>query len=505
MNIRQEKERLLEEMGIELSAAAQSGVLTPEYPIPMELGRIVTIAGPTAGALELYCSLDAGRIKQALGKNDCAMLRQFFSWVFPGEPSCYMSGKAVRVEAPWPSELVEKEIRLSEISLRPRCGPVMKKDGTISHVARGRWVAGQSETGRTVTLGFNDSTPNFLAGGTTGSGKSNFMRATGAQLGAQPEYHRLVLIDGKHGDGLRSLESLPATVAPIAVDIPATRDALGWAISEMMRRYREYDSEEARREREPLVVVIMDEFQEFTVGLMKDKMITTMLRTYAAQCRAANMGMLIGTHHPVQKMFGGQVTRQLFPGRVAFTVTNQDASRVLIGGSNPRADRLREPGDAYIVTPVQSLRAKVVWLPPEDLARLPTGGPIMGEFPPFNPSSVDSQLGEAEKRVQWAYEGEELGIGLIQTHLEEDGRSALIRALKERGYSAGAVRATRLQNLIREAYKMIRTEGWTLCWEEAPSEECGQMEEQILPPEPTPAEKDEMEDYYDGWMGLQSV
>jgi len=74
-----------------IADAAHSGALTGK---PCPISRVETIAGPRAGAIEMYCGLEAGRLLRALSRNDCAALRQFIPWQFTGEPQVFMSRRA---------------------------------------------------------------------------------------------------------------------------------------------------------------------------------------------------------------------------------------------------------------------------------------------------------------------------------------------------------------------------------------------------------------------------
>lgn len=492
---RTKKEHLLEDMGLELAAAAYGGFLTPEFPISIEIPRIVRVAGPRVGALELHCDLEAGRVLSALSKNNCAMLRQFIKWDFPGHPACYMSGKAVRVEAPWPPHLEEKDVRLSQVNRHPFTVAEKTAKGQ-KYTSKGRWVIGQSEAGRTVTVGLNNIMPTVLVGGTPGSGKSTFFQVLAAQLAAFPKWHQLVLVDGKYGDGLHPISSLPGLAGPLADTLDKARDALGWVTREMRRRYREYPTELARHQAElPLIVVLVDEFHEFTIGGMADKAIAEMLRMIAQQGRGALIHIVLGTHHPTQDMFGNKTTKRLLVGRVAFNVVDQDASRVLLGRSDPKAHLLRDVGDAYVITPRGQTRIQAVWIPPEEMDLLPVGEPTMEEYPPYDPSVFEhgGALEEQGKKAQWSYGGAELAIGLVQAHLGKDGRPALIKALKGCGFSAGSNRASRLQALSREQNEFLLDGGWGLC----------RLDGQTPPPpeKKAPEPEIEVDDLY--WSGIQ--
>jgi hypothetical protein len=202
------RQKLLGEWGQYIVGAARNGAFGRKC----NISRIESIAGPRAGALELQADLDTEALLKALGKSDCATLRQFIPWDFPGEPSVCMSGRYVRVEAGWPSGMAEKMIRLRDLSPHPKLG--------------GRWVAGKNERGRTVIAAFNDRTSNFLVSGSTGSGKSVALRNAVFQL-CKDTQNQVVLLDGKYGESLRQVSHLRGVVGPVAVEAQDMRAALG--------------------------------------------------------------------------------------------------------------------------------------------------------------------------------------------------------------------------------------------------------------------------------------
>ena len=152
------RQLLLHQWAVALDRAARAGALTGDSAKPIVIKEMGMVAGPRAGALEINAGLDAGRLLRVLSGDEGAMLRQFVPWSFSGEPSTYMAGRFVRVEAGWPDHLAERAIKVSDLNARPH--------------GSGRWLAGKNELGRAVTLGLSDHAPHWLIAGTTGSGKS---------------------------------------------------------------------------------------------------------------------------------------------------------------------------------------------------------------------------------------------------------------------------------------------------------------------------------------------
>lgn len=403
---------------------------------PIHLHQIMAVAGPRAGALEIDAGLDAGTLMKKLRADDHALHRQLIPWHFKGSPVVYMSRRYVRLEAGWPEGVAVTNIRLTEMGQNPR--------------GNGRWIAGMNEYGATITLGFNDRVPHYLLGGYTGSGKTYAMRSAIAQL-AQDAENQVILIDGKYGDGLLILQNLPNVVGPVAIDIPQARQALSWAISEMRQRFEQ-------RHMATRIIVIIDEIQEFT----KDDVITEMIRILAAQGRGARVHLLIGTQHPKADAFGDESTiKRNLPGRVALQTEDHIASKVVVGGSDPRADHLMGAGDAYAITPQAVHRTQLAYIPDHELEnQWSTSQPALQQWPPFDPESAGTL--PIEDNPKWSYTGEELALGLVQAHLG-NGRPTLQSAFEEQGLSCpGSVRADRLLKLTREAYVNLTAMNWTL-------------------------------------------
>jgi len=418
------RSKLLERWAGSIIQAAQVGALDKGRPI--SILSVEMVLGPRAGALEMWAGFDTGRLLSVLSASDFALHRQFVPWRFGGEPSVYLTSRFVRLEAAWPDELAEKDIKLSDIGQHP-------KDG-------GRWIAGKNEVGATVTLGLSSTLPHFLFGGWTGSGKTWALRSALAQLSRDPG-NRLVLVDGKYGDGLACLGHLPHLVGPVAMDLESARAALSWAVTEMVRRYRTGD-------KTGRVIVAIDEIQEFT-GKSGDALVTEFVRKLTTQGRGAGVHLFIGTQHPVGDVFSDSTIRRNLPGRVALRTEDYKASEVVIGGPTPRADRLLGAGDSYIVIPGATRRAQLAYIPAVDLEAMNTSQPTMAAWPEVDAEAAGT-LPESSPR--WEYDGDELAVSLATvSKSEKAGRGALRDALESAGLGRpGSERAARLLQLGRD-------------------------------------------------------
>lgn len=415
-----EKTTLLREWARYLVSAARRGGLGGQ---PIAVQRVEAVAGPRAGALEIYAGLDSGRLLRALSQDDAAMLRQLVPWQFVGQPSAFMAGRFVRVEAGWPDGLAETMIRLRDLGRYPRGG--------------GRWVVGRNEYGQTVIGGLDDRRPHYLVGGATGSGKSVALHGMVLQLASDHE-NQLVLIDGKYGHGLREVAGLPGVVGPLAVDGESAKAALGWVCAEMRRRYETGCRDSGR------VVVVMDEFRTFA----DDAAVAGMMRRIAGQGRAARVHLVAATHHPTVGAFGDSETRRNMTARIALLVGDAEASRGVVGGSTPRADRLNGSGDAYTISPGAVNRVQVAFVDGQDFERAPADGRGRLEaWPVFEAEAV----GQESEQVNWSYSDFEMAVGLVSASQRPrpEGRDLQAGRLAERGVTMGSPRADRLISMSR--------------------------------------------------------
>jgi len=350
---------------------AARGTLTGK---PFKAGAQI-VNGPRAGAVLLSAGGAAGDLLQSLRKNDAALLRQTVPWHFEGEPAIFMESRYVRIEAGWPAGLAETKIPLA--SLGRGAG------------GQGAWTVGMNELGATVTMKLCDRTTNFLLCGTTGSGKSIAMRNAVLQLADGK--NKTVLIDGKYREGLGAVDRLPGQVGPIATEMDAARAALGWACAEMRKRYEMLGNGTRLDDlvkNDGHVIVAIDEFQEFTT----DSTIAGLMRKIAAQGRGARVHMILATQHPSLDVFADTSTRRNLTGRLALTVADRDASRVAVGDTIPRADRLLGGGDEYAIAPGACHRTQGAWVDGTDFDAADHCDPAMDEWPGYEPETVGQDL-----------------------------------------------------------------------------------------------------------------
>ncbi|MDY0891823.1 FtsK/SpoIIIE domain-containing protein [Frigoribacterium sp. CFBP9030] len=228
---------------------------------------------------------------------------------------------------------------------------------------------GSSESG-VLTLDLVADGPHGLVGGTTGSGKSEFLRSLVAGLAARNDPTRLnfILIDFKGGAAFAACERLPHTIGTISnLDEQLADRALRSLEAEMQRRQRVFaeagddiDNLEAYlatspAEPMPRLLLVVDEF----AMLAKDfPDVLSSLVSVAAVGRTLGVHMILATQRPA-----GVVNDDILANtnlRVALRVQSREDSSNVIGVPAAAGISRAQTGRAYVklgqddITPVQT-------------------------------------------------------------------------------------------------------------------------------------------------------
>jgi S-DNA-T family DNA segregation ATPase FtsK/SpoIIIE len=265
-----------------------------------------------------------------------------------------LAASSIRIEAPIPGKaVVGIEIPNSTTTTVTMRAVV---ESPQFEQARGRlkFPLGEDVSGLPIVAGL-ERMPHLLVAGSTGSGKSAGINAIicALLLRHTPETLRFIMVDPKMVE-LIVYNGIPHMLAPVITELERVVPTLKWATREMERRYkifarhgfRNIDSYRAaiaqHPEFEPLpyIVIIIDELADLM--MMAPDEVETQICRLAQMARATGMHLIIATQRPSVDVVTGLIKAN-FPSRVAFAVTSQTDSRVILDMNG--AEQLLGRGD----------------------------------------------------------------------------------------------------------------------------------------------------------------
>ena len=199
--------------------------------------------------------------------------------------------------------------------------------------------------------------PHGLIAGATGSGKSVCINSIIMSIlyKATPEEVKLLMIDPKVVE-LGVYNGIPHLLVPVVTDPRKASGALGWAVTEMEKRYKMFADRGVRNiegynkfveelgdpeiEKMPHIVIIIDELADLMMTSPKE--VEDSINRIAAKARAAGMHLLVATQRPSVDVVTGVIKANI-PTRIAFAVSSQIDSRTILDGSG--AEKLLGRGD----------------------------------------------------------------------------------------------------------------------------------------------------------------
>ncbi len=265
----------------------------------------------------------------------------------------------VRIEAPIPNkaavgiEVPNKEknaVNIREILEAPEFVSAKSK----LTVALGKDISGNIITTDIAKM------PHGLIAGATGSGKSVCTNSIILSLlyKNSPDELKLLLIDPKTVE-FEPYNGIPHLLVPVVTDPRKAAGALGWAVTEMEKRYKmlsdrkvrnieEYnafvetlqDDPETQVEKMPYIVIMIDEFADLMQTASKE--VEDSIARIAAKARAAGIHLLLATQRPSVDVITGVIKANI-PTRVALTCSSQIDSRTIIDAAG--AEKLLGRGE----------------------------------------------------------------------------------------------------------------------------------------------------------------
>ena len=270
----------------------------------------------------------------------------------------------VRIEAPIPNKAavgIEVPNKASAVvGVRGILeSPVFSSAKSKLTVALGRDIGGNA----VVTDIANK--PLGLIAGATGSGKSGCINSIIVSIlyKATPDEVKLLMIDPKVVE-LGIYNGIPHLLVPVVTDPRKASGALGWAVSEMEKRYKMFADRGVRDlagynrfveqlgdpevQKMPHIVIIIDELADLMMTAPNE--VEDSINRIAAMARAAGMHLIIATQRPSVDVVTGVIKANI-PTRIAFAVSSQIDSRTILDSSG--AEKLLGRGD-MLFSPVGS-------------------------------------------------------------------------------------------------------------------------------------------------------
>lgn len=224
--------------------------------------------------------------------------------------------------------------------------------------------------------------PHLLIAGTTGSGKSVCMNSIIVSIlyRAKPNEVKFLMIDPKKVE-FSKYENIPHLLVPVVTDPRKASGALGWAVSEMLKRYQSFSDNGVRdiegynkfvakhedMEPMPKVVICIDELADLMMAAPKE--VEDSICRLAQMARAAGMHLVIATQRPSVDVITGLIKANI-SSRIALTVSSQIDSRTILDSGG--AEKLLGRGD-MLYSPIGSskpLRVQGCFISDEEVEEL---------------------------------------------------------------------------------------------------------------------------------------
>ena len=281
--------------------------------------------------------------------------------------SLALAASPIRIETPVPGrDIVGVEVPNVHLSLVSLGGVMLSEtfraaEGKLN-IGLGRDVSGSPAVADLAQM------PHLLIAGATGSGKSVCINSivTCLLCTHTPLTLRFLMIDPKMVE-LTSFNGIPHLIAPVVVELERVVSVLRWATREMDRRFRLFSKAGARHLEGynemlanrgeailPYICIIIDELADLMMVAADE--VERYICRLAQMARATGIHLVIATQRPSVDVVTGLIKAN-FPARIAFAVTSQIDSRVIL--DQPGAERLLGRGDMLLMTSDSSKMARL--------------------------------------------------------------------------------------------------------------------------------------------------
>jgi S-DNA-T family DNA segregation ATPase FtsK/SpoIIIE len=292
-----------------------------------------------------------------------------------------LAAPSLRIEAPIPGKnSIGIEIPNSSIST-VGMRDVVESEEFESAKGKLKVALGKDVSGTPIVMGL-ERMPHLLMAGATGSGKSAGINSIicALLLKYTPDELKFIMVDPKMVE-LIVYNRIPHLLAPVVTELERVVPTLKWATREMERRYkifakhgfRNIDSyKQAARKRadlEPMsyIIIIIDELADLM--MMAPDEVETLICRLAQMARATGIHLIIATQRPSVDVVTGLIKAN-FPSRMAFAVTSQIDSRVILDMNG--AEQLLGRGDMLFMASDASrpVRIQGTWVSDAEVERI---------------------------------------------------------------------------------------------------------------------------------------
>ncbi len=359
----------------------------------------------------------------------------------------------VRVEAPIPGKsLVGIEVpnrSLEIVSLKQ----ILASEEMRKHKSKLAVALGRDTSSKPMIVDI-DKMPHVLIAGTTGSGKSVLINAFIQSLlfRNSPDTLKLILIDPKRVE-LTNYNGIPHLLTPVITEPEKILSSLKWAMAEMDRRYKLFQSVGVRNitgynemsgfQALPYIIIIVDELADLMMFAPVE--IEDVITRIAQLARATGIHLVVATQRPSVDVITGLIKANI-PCRIAFNVSSMIDSRVILDG--PGAEKLLGRGDMLFMPPDASkpMRIQGVFVQDDEINNLIKYLKATGIAPEYTEEVTEMPLGKFGGKDSG--EKDELFEEAVRTICQYDRASA---SLLQRRLKVGYARAARILDELEAA------------------------------------------------------
>lgn len=265
-----------------------------------------------------------------------------------------LAANGVRIEAPIPGKAAVGIELANKVRETVCIRELIDSDEFRSANSKLSFPVGRDIEGK-IIVGDISKMPHILIAGTTGSGKSVFTNSIIMSIlyNASPDEVKLILVDPKQVE-FPVYNGIPHLLIPVVTEAKKAAGALGWAVTEMLKRYKLFADNGVRDLKDynkmakdsdsltpiPQIVIVVDELADLMMAAPKE--VEDSICRLAQLARAAGMHLVIATQSPRVDIVTGLIKANI-PSRVALKVSNQMDSRVILDEGG--AEKLLGNGD----------------------------------------------------------------------------------------------------------------------------------------------------------------